>query len=161
MMCNGCKRIKPLDEFGPSAAQWPSHARCKACNRRNAQVRRHGLTAEDKAVIAEAQGGCRICGHAEPSARGWSLDHDRSCCPGDKSCPKCRRGVICQWCNTVLGSAFDRPQILRAAAEYLERERDCSWHMPVAHAPSICGVDANADATNDTDKNELTQKNSS
>lgn len=147
MLCNTCRIDQARDQFGPSADQWPSHRECRKCSRRKASIRKHGIDAAQKAEIAAAQGGCRICGHPEPSEKGWVVDHDRSCCPGDKSCPKCRRGVICQWCNSVLGNAFDRPQILQAAIEYLARHRDCSWHMPVACAPGICGRRASGDAT--------------
>lgn len=156
MLCSRCKIDQPRNQFGPSADMWPKHRECKTCGRRLAMVRKHGIGAAEKTEIAEAQGGCRICGHAEPSAKGWVVDHDRDCCPGDKSCPNCRRGVICQWCNMVLGNAFDRPQILRAAAEYLERmPGDCSWHMPVACAPGICNGPLRGDAaSNATYRNE-------
>lgn len=157
MLCSKCEFDQPRDQFGPSAELWPDHRQCHKCSRDSSMRRKHGITAEQKLDIAAAQGGCRICGHPEPSARGWVVDHDRSCCPTDKSCPKCRRGVICQYCNTVLGAAFDRPAILRAAAEYLEIVRGCSWHYPVACAPSICGNDAASIATDETDRNAQTQ----
>ena len=84
------------------------------------QRRRHGLTAAEKAAVADRQGGCLICRRTEPGAKGWVVDHDRSCCSSDKSCEKCRRGVVCQWCNSMLGYAFDSPETLRAAATYIE-----------------------------------------
>lgn len=136
--CASCHEVKPLTEFGPAAPMWRGLARCRPCNRRDRSVRKHGLDAEQKQMIADAQGGCRICGHDDPGPRGWALDHDRSCCPQDKSCPKCRRGVLCAWCNWVLGHAFDRPQILRAAADYLDAPRTCDWHKPIPCAPRLC-----------------------
>ena len=153
MLCSRCKTDQPRDQFGPSADMWPNHRQCKKCGRRAAMIRKHGIDAAQKQLIADHQGGCRICGHPEPSAKGWVVDHDRACCPGDASCPKCRRGVICQWCNSVLGNAFDRASILIAGASYLGRDRDCSWHMPVACAPSICQGTSSFDATDETDKN--------
>lgn len=164
MLCSRCRTDQPRDQFGPSADMYPRQRECKKCSRRNAMIRKHGIDADAKAQIAEAQGGCRICGHPEPSAKGWVVDHDRGCCPGDKSCPNCRRGVICQWCNMALANAFDRPSILRAAADYLENPRDCSWHMPVACAPSICNghliSPATRHATNETDRDVLTKMES-
>lgn len=76
----------------------------------------------------EAQGGlCSCCG--TPMDRGGRgktsvcVDHDRSCCPGRKSCGKCVRGLIHWSCNLVLGYARDNPEVLRLAADYLERSR--------------------------------------
>jgi len=85
-----------------------------------AQIRRHGLTAADKTRIAAEQDGCGLCGRNEPGRKGWVIDHDRSCCPGDASCLNCRRAVLCQWCNNALGYAFDNPTVLRRMADYLE-----------------------------------------
>ena len=31
------------------------------------------------------------------------------------------RGVLCSFCNTILGMSFDSPEILRSAAAYLEK----------------------------------------
>lgn len=154
VICAQCKQDYPREEFGPSAENWPSHRQCHACSRAAMQIKRHGITAQDRAIVADAQGGCAICGHTETGGKGWVVDHDRSCCPGDKSCPKCRRGIVCQWCNSVLGYAFDRVQILRGAIEYLERhaaaENPCSWHMPLACAPRMCGNDATRSSTHVT-----------
>ena len=50
-----------------------------------------------------------------------------------------RRGVVCHYCNALLGNAFDRPQILEAAIAYLNATRSCDWHKPLACAPRICG----------------------
>lgn len=85
-----------------------------------AQIRRHGLTAVDKAELAGEQDGCAICSRLQPGGKGWVVDHDRSCCAGDQSCLDCRRGVLCQWCNNALGYAQDDPTILRRLADYLE-----------------------------------------
>jgi hypothetical protein len=139
MKCVRCKEEKPASDFSPSAA-WSTalHRWCKDCNRNRAQLRKHGLTHEQKLEIIAARGGCAICGHPDPSVKGWSVDHDHQCCGSDRSCPKCRRGVICQWCNTMLGNAFDRVQTLKAAIAYLEAPRTCDWHMPIACAPGLC-----------------------
>lgn len=50
------------------------------------QIRRHGLTADDKARIAGEQDGCALCGRTEPGRKGWVVDHDRACCNRDRSC---------------------------------------------------------------------------
>jgi hypothetical protein len=50
------------------------------------------------------------------------VDHDHECCPGKTSCGKCVRGLLCHHCNTALGYARNNPTILRALADYLERQ---------------------------------------
>lgn len=116
-----CGQTKPVEEFGPHKLTPDGlNTYCRQCEADRLQIRKHGITRAQKNEIAQAQGGCAICKHPDPGGKGWVVDHDHACCPGEKSCPQCRRGVLCQWCNNVLGYAFDRPQILRAAAAYLE-----------------------------------------
>ena len=122
--CLRCRESKASDEFGiqlrsPDGLQ----ANCRSCECLRMQRRRHGLIASEKAAIADAQGGCAICQRPEPGAKGWVVDHDRSCCAGDVSCEKCRRGVLCQWCNSMLGYSLDNPETLTRAAEYLTSGR--------------------------------------
>lgn len=155
MICSRCQFDQPRDQFGPSADMWPTRRECKKCAKwwhRNKPVHQqpHALSPADKEAIASAQGGCRICGVTSPTSKGWVVDHDHRCCPGSKSCAKCRRGVICQWCNTMLGNSMDDPRILRAAADYLEAHasRTCVWHMPIACSIRLCGQEVPAaDAT--------------
>lgn len=118
---NGCFTVKPISDFGrhprsPDGLQ----ARCKACENERSQAGRHGITRAQKATLAAQQGGCAVCHRTEPSARGWVVDHDHACCPGERSCGACRRGILCHWCNAALGYASDDPNLLRALADYLE-----------------------------------------
>jgi hypothetical protein len=102
---------------------------CKACECERSSVRKHGLTSLEKEMIAADQDGCAVCGRTTPSKKGWSVDHDRTCCPADKSCPECRRGILCQWCNTALGYAGDNPTTLRRLADYLELGTRLPLHL--------------------------------
>lgn len=142
MICGFCKMDKPESEFGKKpnmryALGWW----CRSCEANRASIRKHGITNSDKARIAQHQCGCAICGHIEPGGKGWIVDHDHDCCPGEKSCAKCRRGVLCTYCNMVLGNAFDRIEILQSAIEYLRAHASgtCDWHRPVACSERICG----------------------
>lgn len=140
MICPICKTDKPEDEFPPKP-KGPYSWMCRWCERNRQAIRKHGITIQQKQQIAQHQCGCSICGHIEPGGRGWVVDHDHACCPGEKSCPKCRRGILCVYCNMVLGNAFDRIDILEAAIEYLRSHASgtCGWHRPVACAPKVCG----------------------
>lgn len=52
-----------------------------------------------------------------------AVDHDRSCCPGNRSCGECVRGLVTRNINVGLGMFNDDPVLLRAAADYIERHR--------------------------------------
>ena len=69
---------------------------------------------------------CAICGAKEqpPPQKRLSVDHDHSCCPGDKVCGKCIRGLLCSSCNLGLGMFADDPERLRTAADYVELSRE-------------------------------------
>jgi Recombination endonuclease VII len=85
---------------------------------------RYNMTVPEYKAMLEAQGGgCAICGRS-PSAgtriKRLVVDHDHGCCPGDTSCGKCVRGLLCNYCNRLLGMALDDPGRLHSAIAYLE-----------------------------------------
>ena len=91
---------------------------------------KYGITAEQYAERLREQGGvCAICRQPETSkyasgmTKALAVDHDHSCCVGQGSCGKCLRGLLCSNCNTALARMRDDPNILRAAAGYLESYR--------------------------------------
>lgn len=43
--------------------------------------------------------GCHVCG----SFSNLCIDHDHACCPGELTCGKCIRGVLCNKCNSAEG----------------------------------------------------------
>lgn len=88
---------------------------------RKSQLKRYNLTLEGYAVLLAAQGGvCAICKTSEPGGKGnFRIDHDHACCPERmRSCGKCIRGLLCNYCNLHL--AGENPRRLRAALKYLE-----------------------------------------
>ena len=79
------------------------------------------MTWDDFQHLVDRQGGgCGICGAVEELI----VDHDHSCCPPQKSCPECRRGLLCHTCNRMLGLGKDHPAVFMAAALYLSLQRD-------------------------------------
>ena len=84
----------------------------------------YGLTEEDLIVMLGKQGGgCAICGTKTPGGRGrFHIDHDHNCCPKDRGCKKCIRGLLCHHCNTALGKFKDSVVMLERAISYLKKE---------------------------------------
>jgi hypothetical protein len=79
-----------------------------------------GMSQDDYALlVTEQEGRCAICRRMTKLC----VDHDHACCPrgGGKTCGKCRRGLLCDFCNRGLGMFRDNPEVLRNAAAYLDR----------------------------------------
>lgn len=91
-------------------------------NQRNKTLRKYGLTVEQYDAMLIAQNGiCAIC-YCPPSKNfALCVDHDHACCPGDKSCGKCIRGLIHNHCNMILGFCREEASVLGGAIQYLAR----------------------------------------
>ena len=65
---------------------------------------KYGITYDDyDRVLAEQNECCAICKSSKPKGRGrFHIDHDHTCCPGQKTCGKCVRGLLCHNCNVKL-----------------------------------------------------------
>jgi hypothetical protein len=86
------------------------------------RLKRMGVTLEQyERMLTEQDGRCAICGRVEAYSDGrrWCVDHDHSCCPGDRSCGKCVRGLLCHRCNFAIGLLNDDPEVAYAVAKYL------------------------------------------
>ena len=87
-------------------------------------LRKYGLTEDEWASIADAQGRvCFVCGKVPNSgilhidhehARGWKKME-----PEDRK--RYVRGLLCWFCNSVMVRKGATPEKLRRAAEYLEK----------------------------------------
>lgn len=104
-------------------AQQRAYAAAHPEKRRAARLRRWNLTIEQYDAMLEAQGGgCAICGSEDSGQEGrrFHIDHDHACCPKNKSCGECIRGLLCHHCNTALGGFRDDPSLLAKAIDYLK-----------------------------------------
>ncbi len=96
----------------------------QAIARRRHLKHTYKMTVEQYDEMYAAQGGgCAICGapDGDPSGRRLHVDHDHTCCAGERSCGKCNRGLLCKACNTGLGGFRDDPAHLEAAIRYLRK----------------------------------------
>lgn len=95
---------------------------CKTCAAENSRIQRikkYGITPEQfEELYTEQKGKCKICEISFDDAIIY-IDHDHSCCSGQKACGKCVRGLLCPSCNTSIGLMKDSPELLRKAADYL------------------------------------------
>ena len=125
--CPDCESVKSLDQFPRTTASRSGRATyCLLCHNVRGRAsrekvggsrtyhltRRYGITAEESDAMFEAQGGlCAICRTA-PAAH---VDHCHD--TGEI------RALLCFNCNGGLGQFKDDPEVLRAAAGYVERHR--------------------------------------
>jgi hypothetical protein len=95
-------------------------ARCKGCRRASIITRTYNISLDDYDSLWDAQNGrCAAC-LSLGADRSLCVDHDHSCCPSDKSCGNCVRGLLCTRCNALLGSAQDEVNVLKGCLAYLE-----------------------------------------
>ncbi len=84
---------------------------CTQCIKERRLLRTYGISIKEFTAMQVEQGGlCKMgCGKI-----GSSVDHSHS---SGKI-----RGLLCSNCNTGLGLFNDNPELLRKAAEYVEKE---------------------------------------
>ncbi len=107
--CSRCHTELPLTEFYKRTAGGDGYqSHCRWCGVGS----RYGLSRIDMLEMWHHQGdGCAIC-HDPCEDRPPHVDHDHN--TGEP------RGLLCRSCNIGLGNYFDDPELLRAAAEYVE-----------------------------------------
>lgn len=129
--CKTCGLAKPESEFYRQRAGY-LFTECKTCHtvrtqrnrqaaperwklygRRSAFRRLYGIEYEAYQEACAAQDGvCSVCSEPNPGGRALSVDH---CHQRDVI-----RGILCDRCNRGIGLFRDRPDLLRAAADYLD-----------------------------------------
>lgn len=109
--CAGVRGAHTSTCDGLAKPGWAVSSTCAAAG--NVVRRYGGMTIEAyEQMIAK---GCWLCGSRERLA----VDHDHSCCPGQRTCGQCTRGVLCFICNAGLGRLGDSEAGLLRALEYL------------------------------------------
>jgi hypothetical protein len=137
-LCRKCNVRKPIEDFPQNGASGLLKSKCRACfNEWQSEFRKNnpdkrlayrlksqynlGLeTYREMETDANALG-CPACGRPIPTRRGWNIDHDHDCCPGEKCCGKCIRGLLCAKCNTALGDVNDSIEHLQKLITYLQK----------------------------------------
>ena len=115
--CNKCLEVKPFTEFNKHSTCKGGYATyCRPCF--NSQTllgknfKRYGLTTEQ--ITEMKKSGCELCG----TEKNLHIDHNHD--------TNEIRGVLCTNCNRGLGHFKDSPELLKKAAEYLEKKGNYS-----------------------------------
>jgi hypothetical protein len=115
---------RPCRRCGVAVATRVGHPVCDDCKadkrdaatrERRRTLRKYGITEADwDRMLAAQDGRCAICRTGTPGGRGerWHIDH---CHTSSRV-----RGLLCHNCNVGIGNFKDAPDLLRAAAAYLE-----------------------------------------
>lgn len=121
MCSDACRQVAANEASKRYASRNP--ARVADATRKS----KYGVRLANVLAVVEAQGGCAICGTTVSSTgrKQWTIDHDHRCCPShrinsERLCGQCFRGVLCDRCNKGLGVFDDDPELLLAAAHYLQ-----------------------------------------
>lgn len=116
-ICTKCSVEKSIDRFILIRNKPSAH--CRDCHNKDTNARWHQKSIEEKRVLGQKKrfakfsiseedyyaivdafkGVCGICQSPPNPDRDFAIDHDHSCCPGNKSCGQCIRGILCLECN--------------------------------------------------------------
>lgn len=123
--CTKCTLYKPWASYSAGNGARSHNSYCRECASAHyksvpeamrrlgnliRRLRKYSLTVDQYQILVNRYGGrCWRCKKYETvknpdgSVQRLSVDHDHACCPGDYSCGRCIRGVLCVGCNFVLG----------------------------------------------------------
>lgn len=123
--CKACHYQATIRYF-----ETPKGREIRAANDRKQRMANYGITPAEYDSKLEEQGGvCKVCKRPCPSGRALAVDHDHRCCPGQKSCGKCLRDLLCGPCNDAFGllsEDYDRIIALAAYASHWAAEEAAS-----------------------------------
>lgn len=110
-------KISPTYREGQikSATEWQRlhPEKCRLATRRSRLKRIYNLSLSEWQLLFEKQNKCcSICKVIDPGKSGWHTDHNHL--TGKV------RGIICAFCNSVLGFSRDSILILESAISYLK-----------------------------------------
>lgn len=110
-VCCDCGQEKRADEFPRDKKRVGGlRKQCRGCISIRNRATVYSISLEETKEMCSATA-CEICGGSFRTARDRNIDH----CHATGAV----RGVLCNLCNRMLGSAKDNPETLEAAAAYL------------------------------------------
>lgn len=108
-VCRKCKRAYANKFISISSRE------CIHCRAERNWLEKYGLTPEAYIeMLNEQEGKCCICENDTEEILQVEHDHKTGIV----------RGLVCGNCNKMLGQAKDNPKVLRAGADYLEKNSE-------------------------------------
>lgn len=113
-LCYMCERSLELTEFHAKRKE------CKECSKGIKLAYRYNISMSEYLELLKKQNGvCEICQRSPEEVGVLAVDHDHRCCPTEKTCGKCVRGLLCDRCNRGLGYFMDSIENLDSARSYV------------------------------------------
>ena len=75
-------------------------------------------------MLSKQNNRCAICPKMFNEDIVPVVDHDHSCCAGNKSCGNCVRQLLCRSCNHLIGQCSEDIDTLVSAIAYLRRHQN-------------------------------------
>ena len=135
--CPRCKIEKPLTEFHRKGLD-KRQSFCKVCssetraqwardNRPQHQAHslrwKFGISTERLVEMQQNQNNqCAMCGRQFTGRFTSKIDHDHRCCGKHRACANCVRALLCNKCNTFLGS-YENEELKKLADNYLAKHK--------------------------------------
>lgn len=91
---------------------------------KRANLYKYNISLEEYDSLLNSQDGrCATCSRLFDDLIRACIDHNHACCPGQRSCGKCIRGLLCNPCNRALGNINDALPVLKQMIVYLEERQ--------------------------------------
>lgn len=114
--CRVCEDLLSFDHYFNKKS--PYCKKCQAYLGHIRNVRKYGIEPQDYINLLKKQDyRCKTCNRK--TEKRLCIDHDHSCCIGEKSCGNCIRGLLCFECNVALGMIKDNKEVLASMILYL------------------------------------------
>jgi Fe-S oxidoreductase len=132
--CNKCKQELPLSDFYIRRLYGTYQGPCKKCRAKVNKLwrknnyerfrylwkrsgwRKRGVNPDEAEKVLSTASSCSLCN----STKNLYVDHDHDV--------ETIRGILCNNCNLALGHFKDNSEVMRKAADYVDRHRETVYN---------------------------------